>query len=694
MRSNPLTLLTFLAGSLLSPLALPAVEQVAVNPANGRTYCYSSTEMNWTQWRTLTDATGGYLVCFGDAAEEDWVDFAFSSIGGVCIGLTDEVTEGTFLWESGEALVYQHWLNGSPAAPPLGDTRDHVMVGLTSSNLSSGWGDWQGAARAVIEYESTPTPAVTGLSVTSWPLTLHWQNPIVYDSIEVYRIVSSPQAGTPDVLLLATLPGNSTELVIPNRWGGTFAIIGKSIGSPSLPRLLYSQAEGAIVNPASGRTYFRSPERLHWKTWQAMAGAIGGYLVSIEDAAEQAWLADNLPDQLPGGDPCIGLTDEVNEGTFLWESGEPFSYQNWHPSHPLGPPQAEGLDYVKIEHDSGAQWVNTQFGGEVVIEYESPPTPAVTGLAVANWPPTLVWQNPIAFDSIEVYRIINISTPTLTSIATLPGTATEFVAPDGTGWKFAVVGKRAGTAAQFSMVEVVSTHLYIPPSIIVDDAEGGVRVMLDDTASIQGWAFGVCHDPSSLSINAISMGEATATVNGGNPPFFRSASIYDDGCTVAVLINPQGNNSLPAGWGYELEVLTVEALVPAPATATLEFCNTLGAPPVQVATVVDGLSIEPYSTDGVVEIRARHFIRGDANGSLSVDVADPVFVASWLFGGGETPDCLAAADSNGDLLLDIADVVSTLNYLFQAGPSPGAPFPDCGPDPVPALDCAVPPDCP
>jgi hypothetical protein len=66
-------------------------------------------------------------------------------------------------------------------------------------------------------------------------------------------------------------------------------------------------------------------------------------------------------------------------------------------------------------------------------------------------------------------------------------------------------------------------------------------------------------------------------------------------------------------------------------------------------------------------------IRGDADLSGSdPDVADLVFLVSYMFQGGEEPQCLRNCDVNGDEgeVPDISDLVYLVTYMFQSGPEP------------------------
>jgi cysteine-rich repeat protein len=61
----------------------------------------------------------------------------------------------------------------------------------------------------------------------------------------------------------------------------------------------------------------------------ARCDAEGGHLVTIGDAAEQAFVAP-----LVTGDTWIGMDDRAQEGSFRWVIGEPVGYTNFSPGEP------------------------------------------------------------------------------------------------------------------------------------------------------------------------------------------------------------------------------------------------------------------------------------------------------------------------------------------------------------------------
>ena len=62
------------------------------------------------------------------------------------------------------------------------------------------------------------------------------------------------------------------------------------------------------------------------------------------------------------------------------------------------------------------------------------------------------------------------------------------------------------------------------------------------------------------------------------------------------------------------------------------------------------------------------FVCGDANGTGSVDVADIVYLVSYVFKLGPEPDPLYCGNANGDGVVNVADIVYLVAYIFKHGP--------------------------
>lgn len=102
-----------------------------------------------------------------------------------------------------------------------------------------------------------------------------------------------------------------------------------------------------------------------------------------------------------------------------------------------------------------------------------------------------------------------------------------------------------------------------------------------------------------------------------------------------------------------------------------------------------------FSGSITVGLSGTEFRRGDVNADGDQDLADAIFILSYLFvGGTRRPPCTKAADANDSGIVDLSDALHLLNYFFSGGVAPAFPFARCGPDPTPdALSCASFPSC-
>ena len=133
------------------------------------------------------------------------------------------------------------------------------------------------------------------------------------------------------------------------------------------------------------------------------------------------------------------------------------------------------------------------------------------------------------------------------------------------------------------------------------------HITLDSAVEVQGWSMGICHDTANLDVTAAQDGPTTMIVNGGGPPDFNELNVLPDGVTVGVVISFVGSNALASGTGYGL--LDIDYLLTGvpdaggfPIDAPVSFCNTLGAPAVDVVIVSGGASLIPDQTNAFIQI--------------------------------------------------------------------------------------------
>ncbi len=67
-----------------------------------------------------------------------------------------------------------------------------------------------------------------------------------------------------------------------------------------------------------------------------------------------------------------------------------------------------------------------------------------------------------------------------------------------------------------------------------------------------------------------------------------------------------------------------------------------------------------------------NYLCGDANGDVTVDISDVVYLIAYIFSGGSAPSPLLAGDANCDNAVDISDVVYLIAYIFSGGLAPCA----------------------
>ena len=104
--------------------------------------------------------------------------------------------------------------------------------------------------------------------------------------------------------------------------------------------LTYNDSEYQLTSPGST-----------WLEAQAEAESLGGNLVSINDAAEQQWIVDNLAISAPR---WIGFSDRNTEGQFEWSDGSTVDYTNWRVNQPDD--SGSGEDYGVISSRSDGGW--------------------------------------------------------------------------------------------------------------------------------------------------------------------------------------------------------------------------------------------------------------------------------------------------------------------------------------------------
>ena len=140
-----------------------------------------------------------------------------------------------------------------------------------------------------------------------------------------------------------------------------------------------------------------------WAEAEAAAVQLGGHLAAITSAEEQAFLASTFG----GGLMWIGLTDEAEEGTWVWTSGEATTYTNWASGEPNG---GTSENYAEMNWWGAGQWNDgdstSKFPG--LIELETAPNSSVVE-TILGARKTLIQGNLIGTDASGTAALGNAS---------------------------------------------------------------------------------------------------------------------------------------------------------------------------------------------------------------------------------------------------------------------------------------------
>jgi hypothetical protein len=527
---------------------------------------------------------------------------------------------------------------------------------------------------------------------------LSWENPVLYDRLIILR----------NNLQIAVIPGTSQSYIDhPNLLSATitYSVIGLIGKRRSEPATCTVVIEPPAVPP---------PRDLRCVVI-GLTSASGG-VVPIADPVANDEIA---PDPSPVPVPVVHMTwvnpvrytalVVLRDNLRLAElPGTALLYND------INPPAGKHVySLFGVTAGGGSDPVRCEVEVPPAIV---PPVRDLTCIAIQDTAGTagvghLRWTNAARYDEIVILRDGEHN-------ATLPGGATEHfdrgLAPGVHEYQvIAVIGSRSSAPAECRVVVggepprnllYFSSGLFEPAASNADipvpvDRCGRITCLASNHDPIQGWSFGVSHDPSVLELRDADLhGTVTAGLNEGMGPSFIVMDRFENGITMAVVIDTADpSDTLAPAASHPL--LNLE-YGPGPlglpgGRYPVRYTDILGEPPVAVLYVVQGFEVAPATAPGVVCVAPEigpFLLRGDVTGDLEVTMTDAIRILNWLFLGGRRPTCLESADVNGSREINIADPVYELQWEFSGGPRPPAPFPDCGEDDAP-LGCEE-PTCP
>ena len=147
---------------------------------------------------------------------------------------------------------------------------------------------------------------------------------------------------------------------------------------------------GPITNNANGHFYYILTPKT-WTESEAQAVALGGHLVTIDDDTENSWVQTTLG--FYSGVQrrlWIGLTDQAQEGQFVWASGSASTYRNWLAGEPNNG-NGGNEDFVfmyRTNEGRGPTWNDVPDTGDGLVYGVVEVEPSPANLAVLAGPIT------------------------------------------------------------------------------------------------------------------------------------------------------------------------------------------------------------------------------------------------------------------------------------------------------------------
>ncbi len=277
---------------------------------------------------------------------------------------------------------------------------------------------------------------------------------------------------------------------------------------------------------------------------------------------------------------------------------------------------------------------------------------------------------------------------------------------DPPAFDFDMHPRPCGTAHDIGAYEDCAKEavLAVSSASLENGENASVYVSLSNWAPVEGFSFGIAHDPTIAVLTEISLADCPVMegVNHGAGPdfFFTHVDARADGCpsekaggTIECVVSlaPVDSQVIPPGTDQRIARLTYHAAEGCRGgdTSPLNIVGCLShehAVPLQVT--LRGEQLVPKETVcgelvcGSPPSMGK-FRRGDANDDGRLTISDAVLIFRFLFGRGRVPPCHEAANPDDDDRITIGDGIYILNYLFRHGQAPLPPGPaTCGFDPA------------
>ena len=322
---------------------------------------------SWTKAEEQANALGGHLTSIGSSEENQHISRSFKDenkayYGGVAdkdiywIGLTK--ASGLWKWSDGSSLNFRNWGPLEPYEDSGVNDRAEITVEAHGGPWLQSAGNWNnnsdiispkgryGIAEIPLSYFSIAdasfregkggeiTITRTGGTTTSQTIKVKSSDGTATTADDDYaavdKTITFAKGETKKTISVSTTADLDVEE------DETFKLTITAEGSDEVPPQI-SDGTATVTIKADdfkrGDSLYTIVDGPTWAKAEDNATALGGNLVTINDAAENRWIVDNYLSPNTRNF-FIGATDKDSEGKWLWTSGERFNYSNWYAGEP------------------------------------------------------------------------------------------------------------------------------------------------------------------------------------------------------------------------------------------------------------------------------------------------------------------------------------------------------------------------
>ena len=222
------------------------------------------------------------------------------------------------------------------------DTEDGMLTPTVTSGLASGASFPVG----ITEVFMSVTDSDNNVSSCSFTVT-------VIDN-------EDPVAGCPtDIMVTAA------------NFGDTTAVVNYSLSPTDNCVLINPLTNFTPLTNINGKAYYLSDNSFTPSAAFADALSQNGFVGTIRNATDNATITEAISKVGSAGDVVIGFSDTATEGTFVWQSGDTSTYDNWNPGEPNN---AGNEDYTVIQSSGGWNDVTNGSTYRYLLEIDYVPT--------------------------------------------------------------------------------------------------------------------------------------------------------------------------------------------------------------------------------------------------------------------------------------------------------------------------------